>query len=103
MRCLGERLSARSLPLRVHLFASCRSCPLRISLQDVLLAYRCLLLNIEPEDGGTPPYDRSPAGTRHMEAGSNRSSWGRNALASAVQHAVVAERWTSGCGAGCAL
>src|SRR5215831_12792513 len=38
-----------------------------------------------------------------MEAGSNRSSWGRNALASAVQHAVVAERWTSGCGAGCAL
>jgi hypothetical protein len=38
-----------------------------------------------------------------VHARSNRSSWGRNALASAVQYAVVAEGWTSGCGAGCAL
>jgi hypothetical protein len=72
-------------------------------LQDVLLAYRRLLLRIEPEDSWIPPYDRSPAGTRHVEARSNRSSWRRNALTSAIQHAVVAEGWTSGCGAGCAF
>src|SRR5262245_3195512 len=103
MRRSGERLAACRFPLAIHLFASCRSCALRISLQDMLLAYRRLLLRIEPEDGGIPPYDRSPAGTRHVQARSNRSSWGRNALASAVQYAVVAEGWTSGCGAGCAL
>src|SRR5262249_40909277 len=76
---------------------------LRISLQDVLLAHRSLLLHIEPKDGRVPPYDRSLAGTRHVEAGSNRSSWGRNTLASAIQHAVAAEGWTSGCGAGSAF
>src|SRR5262249_39347892 len=40
-------------------------------------------------------YYGQPASTRRVEARSNGASWGRNAIAAAVQHAVVAEDWTS--------
>src|SRR5260370_30721482 len=103
MRRSGEGLSACGLPLGVHLFASQRSRAAGISLQDVLLAQRRLLFDIEPEDSGIPPYDGRPASTRPVEARSNRSSWRRNAIAAAVQDAVVAEDRTPGRGTSYAL
>jgi hypothetical protein len=50
---------------------------LSVSFEDALMPDRCLLLDLELEDGGIPPHDEGSLGAERVEARFDRARSGR--------------------------